>query len=105
MRKYFKLTCCRAMGLKHSKVGTGNLVQNLETDKLTTISREVMIATELQFFMQNSKTTVVRDHPPNLVQSAHEQICQKTGNTCFSTKAYFRAVQLAASSNFGVLRC
>ena len=85
--------------------GHRNLVQNLETDKLTTTSTKVMTATELQFFMQNSKTTVVRYHPSNLVQSAHEQICQKTWNTYFSTKACFRAVQIAASSDFGVLQC
>lgn len=93
------------MDLKHSKVGAGNLVQNLETAKLTTTSTEVMTATEFQLFMQNSKTTVVRDHRSNLVQSAHEQICQKTGKTCFSTKAYFHAVQIAASSDLGVLQC
>jgi hypothetical protein len=65
-----------------------------------------MTATEFHFFMQIfKKTTFVRDHRSNLVQSAHEQICQKTGNTCFSTKAYFHAVQIVASSDFGDLQC
>jgi hypothetical protein len=61
MRTYYELMCCRALGLKHSKVGAGNMVQNLETAKLTTTSTEVMTATEFHF-MQNKKNNQHRGH-------------------------------------------